>query len=114
MSEATVSYTERDKAVFKYLNEGKEVFGDPLAIRRKLVIASGASGATIDAILKEAADPPEGTQDTPEQCLKREDAREKRYKVVCAAFGLKEFQPDGTGVTEAEAIAVLSAFVAFL
>lgn len=133
-------FPDRDKLVFKYQVEGREVHADPLVLRRRLV---QASGGMFDQILADAAGEAEGGTDsgppaamflphgvekpTPEQLAKassaaraaaesrREDARERRAKVVFEAFELTPIdRATGEGVTELEALNLLWSFLDYL
>lgn len=104
-------FADRDRLVFRYEVNGRAVFADPLALRRRLIQATGGEFNTLLA----EAQPATGGESDPAGEVGRENARERVLGAVYQAFGLTPVDPEtGGGVTEEEAAAVLTAYLAWL
>jgi hypothetical protein len=119
------AFPERQRLVYRYHNGAKEVFADPLVLRRKMIQAGRGE---LNQILREAVEPAAPTEEgadsgdagggggvgVADECV-RLQAQERRAQIVYEAFGLVPFDPEtGGGVTEIEAIAVLHDFLGWL
>ena len=105
-------FEDRDRLVFRYQVDDRTVYADPLALRRRLVQATGGE---INQLLREAADPPPGGAYDPSQELACLAARERLAAAILAAFDLPPFDPaTGGGTTEAVALAPLWEFTDWL
>jgi hypothetical protein len=121
---AKEQFPEADRLIFAYTVRDKsapggqrKVFADPLAIRRRMIVAGGGY---LNEVLREAGTPdPDASQGEqplePAAILVREQARENRYKIVCEAFGLIPVdETSGEGITETEAMAILGEYLDWL
>ena len=96
------------RLIFTYDHRGSMRYADPSAIHRGLV---RASGGTFDAICRAC----NAGEDTIEDEVKRETAKEQLHAIVCSAFDLPLFDPStGEGTTEAETVSLLGEFLDWL
>ncbi len=99
-------FTEEDRKVFKYNDGAKDVFADPLDLRRKMVRATNGE---LDLILEEYAMRPtgEGGKATPTDYIRKATAEERLAAAARETFSLQPLNPaTGEGVTDRMAIKV--------
>jgi hypothetical protein len=134
-------FPEHERLIYRYSVGGKEHFADPLVLRRRLVQAGRGeldevleAAAETEAVAAASAGPPlamllpqDGQPPTAEHVARaaatargleearREEAREKRAKIVFEAFKLTPLdEATGEGVTEYEALQTLWDFLEWL
>lgn len=121
-------YGDAERAIFEYFNGEQKVFGDPLAIRRRLIHELSQYGDDPDQLISNwragayrKDDVPEGPEReaAEEQYLKLEPVRyaaaEKIYPAVRVAFRMASFDPaTGHGALEADCIKALEDYFAWM
>lgn len=96
-----------EKLIFQFFDGTEHVWGDPLAINRRL---THACGGDINAVV--AASKPSKKNAEP---VAIEQAKEILVRAIRYAFGMVDFnKQDGTGATDDECFAALNAYSAFL
>ena len=98
-------YTDQERLVFGPFGrgDGTEIFADPLAVYRRLVLATEGEHNRLLA----------DTQSTDEQV--RLAAEDKLVPAAREALGLVPFNPeDGSGTTDREALTALRAYVEWM
>lgn len=110
------------RLIFSYRAGGKSLAADPIVVQRVLESNGSAEWRTLFSVVNALAKPPsdaEASMMTTEEAWRARAARRDAAIFELAAlsrhaFGLPELTPDGEGVTEAEAIDVLSRFIEFI
>lgn len=89
-------YSDEERRVFKYFDGEQEVYGDPLALRTEIFIATNGDP---DSLSKKIFIPL--TPDTPpEQIIEAYKAEKKLVEIVRDVFKMKPFDPTtGAGAT---------------
>ena len=99
---------DTSRLIFDYTHRGAKRFADPTAVHRGLVRAGEGE---FDVVCRAC----NAGDDTHEDEVKRETAKEQLHAVVCSAFWLPTFDPaTGEGTTEAETVALLGEFLDWL
>lgn len=112
-------FSPEERSIFKYHNGEKEIWADPLAIRRQLTLAFGGDP---DAALDAAQPPvyvkaPDGSEPPVNPVAEVHAARGlgRLMEGVREAFGMTPFDPDsGKGATEEQCMKALQAYLDFL
>lgn len=110
----SMGFTDSERDVFQYLSDSRElVFGDPLKIQRHLDMTARRTGANLENIHTVLVHdiPVLGPNATPEEKFNSDlmvksldDAIEELIVVIHGGFSTKAMEPDGSGLTEAEAM----------
>jgi hypothetical protein len=97
-------FTDRERLIFKYHDGERDVFADPLRVRRLFAHAlDGEPNRYLERIQENAAAEPVAFE-----------AMERVLAATCQAFGLTPFDPaTGAGCTEEKILGVLCAFQAW-
>lgn len=92
-------FTPEDRAIYSYHDGVKDVFADPLALKRKLVQAARGDLA---GLIQRATPPEENAgPEAPDRTLDRMNAETELLAVVREAFQLPEINPaTGEGCTD--------------
>jgi hypothetical protein len=99
-------FNDKDRSIYPFMRNGKQVYGDPVALLRKLTACLGGEDG-MDQTITQAQDGP------PEVAFKAMDAIRN---ATCVAFGLGEpfNEETGKGVTEEEWLDVYAGFMEWL
>ena len=105
-------FTKRERAIYKYHNGEKAVYGDPLQLRRAVRIAAGEDP---NRLCQRAGPLHQGGEVTPEEYETAHAAEAKLAEAIVKAFGLKAFDATtGEGVTHADCIDLWNDFCSWL
>lgn len=104
-------FSEAEKKIFSFMRGEEAVHMDPLALRRKLLQASGGRW---HQLCKDAY-APESPEETPTQILARCDAQDKLMAVVRQAFALPKYEEaTGKGAMEGDCLKLLNLYWGWL
>lgn len=110
------------RLIFSYRAGGKRRAADPIIVQRVLEANGSSEWRTLFGVVNALAKPPSEAEasmlTTPESWQERSKRRDAAIfelaKLSREAFGLPGLTTDGEGVTEAEAIDVLSQFIEYI
>lgn len=98
-------FSEQERNIFEYFDGEKKLFGDPLALQRKIRIALGADWDFV----REHTGP--GDHEEPQKSI----AHGKMLAAVREAFGMRPFDPlSGKGATDKLCLATWNTFSSWL
>jgi hypothetical protein len=104
-------YTEKERFIFSYRDRGEEKFADPMALWRAFRRAQRDLGVDYGELVREGR----SLQDTDlsDQALaeRMDRAIEQMADIGRAVFGKAKLSEDGSGWTDAEALASLDQFL---
>lgn len=103
-------YTDEERLIFQYYDGAKHVYGDPWALYRQILIATGGKPHELDnKVMLDLAEA------TPEQIVESSAAHQKLCLLTRDIFKMKPFNPlDNTGAMDEHCLMAWRSLAAFL